>query len=535
MEAAGATMAESPRPNAVPIMSQSSRAPSPRSSTGRKKKSSKNFHPFNKQDTPGKRGDADAKKKVGKQRSAHSDLGKAKSRSDGSLASLSRSMDRRGSTWSLGSATSASSTGSTHAGSVGDLQSLGSMDGSDRSLDSLLFLPALDPVDVGPPPQDGTALASLETGFELEQPADLPSDWVMHRTADGKPYFVNKKERSTTWLDPRTNRPATATQQHGIAPATTTDEWNVPLPTGWEIGETANGTRYFIDHIHRTTSWTDPRVAILNGSSLESQRQKLRLQQLKLANSEIQLQIEMIRKQQAILEHEMLQSASPETIKLAKTKAQADAYSIISLKAQHDTVQRQIDSRMLSMQRAGLADLPESPSPSFGGGTAVSPQQLMSTCNRPSIPHHQHPQHQQGQPQGFSSLSEFQRPPNGDGGHAAVVQQQPDPDGFGKPQARRQSNDRVSHELDMALQHQKGARNLKSARDGHDYKHESHPAVPGTALPVDGYHLLPELDGPLYDPTAGIDLDLTATGLEQVPLQDNAIDAFFGPWSVDSL
>ena len=287
-------------------------------------------------------------------------------------------------------------------------------------------------------------------------------------------------------------------------------------------------------------SWTDPRVAILNGSSLESQRQKLRLQQLKLANSEIQLQIEMIRKQQAILEHEMLQSASPETIKLAKHKAQADAYSIISLKAQHDTVQRQIDSRMMSMQRAGLADLPESPGPSFGGGAAVSPQQLMPTGNRPSAPHQHHQQHHQEQQQpqqGFSSLGEFQRPPSGGGGHAAVQQQQ-QPDGFGKPQARRRSTDRISQELEMALQHQKGARDLdlKAARDGNSYiKHESQPVgLGGAALPVDDYHLLPELDGPLYDPTAGIDLDLTATGLE-VPLQDNAVDAFFGSWSVDSL
>ncbi len=34
---------------------------------------------------------------------------------------------------------------------------------------------------------------------------------------------------------------------------------DAPLPSGWEIAYDAKGRRYFIDHKNQTTSWTDPR------------------------------------------------------------------------------------------------------------------------------------------------------------------------------------------------------------------------------------------------------------------------------------
>lgn len=558
-------MAESPRPSSVPTQ-LSQRSPSPRTQAGRKKKSTKSYHPF--KDQAGKRGDGERQKKKTSKRSAHhsSDM-KSKGRSDGPhTAHLAR-------TWSVGSATSASSAATSVAGSVPDHLSLESLDGSDRSLDSLLFL---EPTGAcGDKLQDADRRAS-----ELvKQPADLPEGWLMHRTADGKPYFVNQKERSTTWLDPRTSRPVAATQQHGLAPATVTDEFNVPLPKGWEIGVTANGTRYFIDHVSRKTSWTDPRLAIMeqarlggqsstaNGmsgmsvsaaaamtsnattptaSSLEAQRQQLRLQQLKLANSEIQLQIEMIRKQQAILEREMLQSASPETIKLAKTKAQADAYSILSLKAQHDTVQRQIDSRMMSLQRCGLDDLPEGSTSTFG----LSGMQSQGIRAGPADPH-----------------------------SASVLA-----DSGSRQRHRRGSSERIAEEFALSgalsgvtncgpSQHtaKNGISGIRdsasnthrwrspiSGSSGADYcnvKIEGASIGEGTASgltrslvslassPHDGDFVLPELDSPLIDPTGGLGLDFELGGdLDSVGLSDGigvtsgaqggGVDAFFGSWCV---
>eukprot|EP00041_Stephanoeca_diplocostata_P014348 m.259715 g.259715 ORF g.259715 m.259715 type:complete len:579 (-) comp19668_c0_seq3:208-1944(-) len=180
----------------------------------------------------------------------------------------------------------------------------------------------------------------------------LPSGWLMRKTTDGRPYFINKKKRITTWLDPRTGRPAAATQTPGRAPpppGAQQSAQDAALPEGWEMGVTDSGTPYFIDHINRQTTWEDPRLTARPIVDAETRRQRLCLQQLKIANSEIRVQIEMIRKKQAQLEQEMLRSASPETIKLAKARAHADAYNLVTLKAQHDTFQRQIESHMVQL------------------------------------------------------------------------------------------------------------------------------------------------------------------------------------------
>lgn len=143
----------------------------------------------------------------------------------------------------------------------------------------------------------------------------------------------------TSWLDPRTNRPAAATQRPGRAPAQMHDDSSVPLPEGWEMAISENGVPYFIDHINRKTTWNDPRALMF-----EQQRESHRLRQLNQASVDLRRKIEAIRKQQARLEQEMLRSASPEVIGLAKTKAQADAYAILTLQAQQDTLQRQIEA-----------------------------------------------------------------------------------------------------------------------------------------------------------------------------------------------
>ncbi|XP_029458268.1 transcriptional coactivator YAP1 isoform X2 [Rhinatrema bivittatum] len=39
---------------------------------------------------------------------------------------------------------------------------------------------------------------------------------------------------------------------------------DVPLPPGWEMAKTQSGQRYFLNHIDQTTTWQDPRKAILS-------------------------------------------------------------------------------------------------------------------------------------------------------------------------------------------------------------------------------------------------------------------------------
>ncbi|XP_024133527.1 transcriptional coactivator YAP1 isoform X2 [Oryzias melastigma] len=38
---------------------------------------------------------------------------------------------------------------------------------------------------------------------------------------------------------------------------------DVPLPPGWEMAKTTSGQRYFLNHIDQTTTWQDPRKALL--------------------------------------------------------------------------------------------------------------------------------------------------------------------------------------------------------------------------------------------------------------------------------
>ncbi|XP_041375572.1 NEDD4-like E3 ubiquitin-protein ligase WWP1 [Gigantopelta aegis] len=71
----------------------------------------------------------------------------------------------------------------------------------------------------------------------------LPEGWEKRVDANGRVYFVNHKNRTTQWEDPRTQ---------GIMQED-------PLPEGWEMRYTAEGVRYFVDHNTRTTTFQDPR------------------------------------------------------------------------------------------------------------------------------------------------------------------------------------------------------------------------------------------------------------------------------------
>lgn len=188
---------------------------------------------------------------------------------------------------------------------------------------------------------------------------ELPPGWSMRHTPEGKPYFVDEIHRTTTWLDPRTNRPACVGTQQAIKEADTpsisssdqhkpkssrasisssshnhsltssSQEWSLPLPEGWEMAYTKNNTPYFIDHKRQTTTWIDPRSILFRDSSWEGHQQRMKMKQLRQAQDELKFQISVISQQQKQLESEVLMSATPETLALAKMKAMADAQRIL--------------------------------------------------------------------------------------------------------------------------------------------------------------------------------------------------------------
>jgi atrophin-1 interacting protein 5 (WW domain-containing E3 ubiquitin protein ligase 1) len=64
----------------------------------------------------------------------------------------------------------------------------------------------------------------------------------MRLDINNKPYFVNHKNHTTQWEDPRT--------QGNEVPM---------LADGWEIRYTDKGVRIFVDHINKKTTFEDPR------------------------------------------------------------------------------------------------------------------------------------------------------------------------------------------------------------------------------------------------------------------------------------
>uniref|UniRef100_A0A182YFH2 HECT-type E3 ubiquitin transferase n=1 Tax=Anopheles stephensi TaxID=30069 RepID=A0A182YFH2_ANOST len=82
----------------------------------------------------------------------------------------------------------------------------------------------------------------------------LPDGWEKRVQPDNRVYFVNHKNRTTQWEDPRTQGQEVSMLAEG------------PLPPGWEIRYTANGERFFVDHNNRKTTFEDPRPGAPKGA-----------------------------------------------------------------------------------------------------------------------------------------------------------------------------------------------------------------------------------------------------------------------------
>ncbi|KAM9820463.1 transcriptional coactivator YAP1 isoform 1-T1 [Neosynchiropus ocellatus] len=103
-----------------------------------------------------------------------------------------------------------------------------------------------------------------QSSYEISDDVPLPPGWEMAKTPSGQRYFLNHIEQTTTWQDPRkallqmNQAPPPSTvpvpQQNLMNPATG------PLPEGWEQAITSEGEIYYINHKNKSTSWLDPRL-----------------------------------------------------------------------------------------------------------------------------------------------------------------------------------------------------------------------------------------------------------------------------------
>jgi len=108
-----------------------------------------------------------------------------------------------------------------------------------------------------PPPLAAAATASgssatfVPPNLSNLKDCPLPEGWDIGMDYDGKPYFIDHKNKTTSWVDPRDSltKPADFTECVG-------DE----LPVGWEQAyDYHRGGIYYVDHRNQRTQETDPR------------------------------------------------------------------------------------------------------------------------------------------------------------------------------------------------------------------------------------------------------------------------------------
>ncbi|XP_012585407.1 PREDICTED: transcriptional coactivator YAP1 [Condylura cristata] len=174
-----------------------------------------------------------------------------------------------------------------------------------------------------------TAQHLRQPSFEIPDEVPLPAGWEMAKTSSGQRYFLNHIDQTTTWQDPRK---AMFSQMNVTAPTSPPVQQNMmnspsgPLPDGWEQAMTQDGEIYYINHKNKTTSWLDPRLdprfgkamnqrisqsapvkqppplapqspqgGIMGGGS-SNQQQQMRLQQLQMEKERLRLkQQELLR------------------------------------------------------------------------------------------------------------------------------------------------------------------------------------------------------------------------------------------------
>ncbi|KAM7351146.1 WW domain containing E3 ubiquitin protein ligase suppressor of deltex isoform 1-T2 [Cochliomyia hominivorax] len=102
--------------------------------------------------------------------------------------------------------------------------------------------------------QQPTAVTAAATQDDEDTLGPLPDGWEKKVQSDNRVYFVNHKNRTTQWEDPRTQGQEVSLINEG------------PLPPGWEIRYTATGERFFVDHNARRTTFDDPRPGAPKGA-----------------------------------------------------------------------------------------------------------------------------------------------------------------------------------------------------------------------------------------------------------------------------
>jgi hypothetical protein len=92
----------------------------------------------------------------------------------------------------------------------------------------------------------------------------LPAGWEERYTPEGRPYYLDHKTRTTTWVNPGRQNTIRVLgpkgQSTSLQPQTISQLG--PLPSGWEMRLTPTARVYFVDHNTKTVTWDDPRLPL---------------------------------------------------------------------------------------------------------------------------------------------------------------------------------------------------------------------------------------------------------------------------------
>uniref|UniRef100_A0A0R3RRE6 E3 ubiquitin-protein ligase n=1 Tax=Elaeophora elaphi TaxID=1147741 RepID=A0A0R3RRE6_9BILA len=109
------------------------------------------------------------------------------------------------------------------------------------------------------------SIANLEAGLRSKfesggrvDPNDgrglLPQGWDMQVAPNGRTFFIDHIHKTTTWIDPRDGQASATSYLKEVR----SDELG-ELPAGWEKRVHGDGRIFYIDHNTRRTQWEDPR------------------------------------------------------------------------------------------------------------------------------------------------------------------------------------------------------------------------------------------------------------------------------------
>lgn len=82
----------------------------------------------------------------------------------------------------------------------------------------------------------------------------------MQLAPNGRMFFIDHAEKTTSWVDPRTGSASPMPNAQNATEERQEDDLG-PLPEGWEERVHSDGRIFFIDHNTRTTQWEDPRLS----------------------------------------------------------------------------------------------------------------------------------------------------------------------------------------------------------------------------------------------------------------------------------